>query len=246
MGQRDKSRELRWSSFSVWIRKRRNFVYLLSALLSIPGAVLALYVNYRQIVQDPTSSSLPMTIVTLPELQQSSRGFVSASLHVGRPVWDALEGIIASDFDLKVSVEPRRSDYRIGDRIRFLLRPERDCYVNVLNLGTDGTSHLLFPNAHSPNANFIANGDLMALPDRETYSFEIAGPEGEDRILILATSLPVNLLTEQPEQAITRVRSPFLSFSDSGVVTRSVQIVSRVAEMNRSVCIVRFRVVDTE
>ena len=84
--------------------------------------------------------------------------------------------------------------YRVGDRVRVSVRASRDCYLTLLNLSSDGSLTLLFPNRFHRD-NWIEGGRVYEVPS-DDYEFDIVleEPAGEDRVKAIVTLDPRPLL----------------------------------------------------
>ncbi len=97
----------------------------------------------------------------------------------------------AADSAYRVTLRSGRSTLRIGhDLLEFTVTSNRDGYLYVLQVGSDGkTFNLLFPNRMDPD-NHIAAGTLQ-LP-HPSWRMRSGGPEGTTHLLALVSSVPRN------------------------------------------------------
>jgi len=108
-------------------------------------------------------------------------------------VLDALEEGRAAD--RPVRARPSQPTVRVGGRIGFTVRSERDGYLYVLLLGTDPSHfYLLFPNAFDDD-NRIRGGMDLTLPRRPpgrgAWELAAAGdPPGTNRFIAIVTDQP--------------------------------------------------------
>lgn len=92
--------------------------------------------------------------------------------------------------DFTVDLKTDRKTYRIGDLIYFHFRTHRDCYLNLVNITSDGEIRLLFPNRFHPD-NFVRAGVWHRIPDeRYGFAFEVEPPIGTDRVYAIAGTRP--------------------------------------------------------
>lgn len=94
----------------------------------------------------------------------------------------------------------------IGDTIDISLRPNRNCYVHVLNIGSSGKITLLFPSQFEPN-NFVKAGQKYTIPSTDEYAIQQMGPPGEERIKIIATTQQIPLSGLNPENMDSPVKT---------------------------------------
>ncbi|MBI1929675.1 caspase family protein [Candidatus Poribacteria bacterium] len=101
------------------------------------------------------------------------------------------------DFRLHVTLDKGDlATYNPGETVKISLRPERDCYVYVLDIGSSDKITLLFPSEFEPD-NFLKRGSPgYTLPSTDAYAIEVSEPPGEERIKVIATTqkLPIDQL----------------------------------------------------
>ena len=100
--------------------------------------------------------------------------------------------------------------YQIGEVVRISMRPERDCYVYILDIGSSGKINVLFPNEFEPN-NFLNRGQEYTIPSTDEYSIELGGPPGDERIKAIATTQMIPLNRIRPDNPA----SPIPSFAEN-------------------------------
>lgn len=99
----------------------------------------------------------------------------------------------AGNASFKISVRTDRDVYRLGDRARIYLTANRDCYVTVLNMRSNGDITRLFPNKYDKN-NFIKANIEHSVPEKGSrYELAISEPPGRESIKVIATSRQVSL-----------------------------------------------------
>jgi serine/threonine protein kinase len=87
--------------------------------------------------------------------------------------------------DLALEKSPLRID---KDRLVFSVRSLQGGYVYVFNHSADGALQQLYPNALVPPPR-VAKGGVLKLP-AGGLNFDISGPEGTNRLLVLVSRLP--------------------------------------------------------
>ncbi|GGN03664.1 S-layer-like protein [Thermus composti] len=112
------------------------------------------------------------------------------------------QGIIVNPVptDLKVRVwvdkDPgKRGDalYRIGEPIYIYVNVNQDAYVYLFNINADGKIDPILPNPYERD-NFLRAGETRRFPpEGARYRYTITGPEGEDRVLAVASRRPLSL-----------------------------------------------------
>lgn len=76
------------------------------------------------------------------------------------------------------------------------IKVEKDAYVTVLDVGTSGKVHVIFPNRFQKD-NRVAAGQVIKIPDpRADFAFEVQGPAGTELIKVIATQGQQALFTD--------------------------------------------------
>jgi hypothetical protein len=105
------------------------------------------------------------------------------------------EGAPDPGFTVDLSTRPAAHTFRDGEEIGLEVTVSRDCYLTVLNLHSDGTVGVLFPNRFD-GGNRVQSGETARLPGRPR-AFEIRAALDGDRdgtseqLLVIATLDPV-------------------------------------------------------
>ncbi|WP_233498331.1 PEGA domain-containing protein [Meiothermus sp. QL-1] len=84
--------------------------------------------------------------------------------------------------------------YQIGERIRVSVQVNQDAYVYIFSIRSTGEISLILPNAFDGN-NYLRAGETRVFPPASgaRYALEVAGPEGQDRVLAIASRQPLSL-----------------------------------------------------
>lgn len=84
-------------------------------------------------------------------------------------------------------VSPTKT-FSTGDRIKLIIESNRNGYLYVLNIGSSGNSHVLFPNP-GVKSNLITAGLPYAIPFKTYMRFD--STPGEETLLIMLSPRPV-------------------------------------------------------
>ena len=77
--------------------------------------------------------------------------------------------------------------YTVGDRLSVSVQVSQDAYVYLFNVNADGKIDLISPNGYE-DSNFVSAGTVRTFPPSQAnYQFTVAGPNGQDKILALAS-----------------------------------------------------------
>ncbi len=109
-------------------------------------------------------------------------------------LWDDVIGADRSRPGFKVRVWTDRSSYRIGDSLKLYIRSDRECFVTVVILNSDGSTTAFLP-VLERRSNFVLPQKVYMVPDSEGRPFElvIEGPPGREYVKVIATAGPVEL-----------------------------------------------------
>ncbi|MBI1924625.1 DUF4384 domain-containing protein [Candidatus Poribacteria bacterium] len=107
--------------------------------------------------------------------------------------------------------------YQIGEVATFGFTSERDCYLTVLNVDTEGVVTMLFPNKYHPSNEIAANVNYTIPSPEMKFRIRAKAPAGKQLLKVIATTAPINL----PELSLSRIHAPediFLAIGGSGEV----------------------------
>ncbi|WP_309572676.1 DUF4384 domain-containing protein [Deinococcus sp.] len=84
-------------------------------------------------------------------------------------------------------------DYRVGESISISARVSEDSYVYLFNINPDGTTDQILPNRLG-GGNYVRAGQIRTFPSAsDNFQFNIAGPYGLNKVLVLASRTQLNL-----------------------------------------------------
>lgn len=98
------------------------------------------------------------------------------------------------DFKLDLWTDKSEPLYYIGkDYVTFNFKSEKDCYLTLIDVGTDGTITILFPNRTCQD-NKITAGKVYKIPSEDMgFKIKVAGPAGQELVKAIATENPLDL-----------------------------------------------------
>jgi hypothetical protein len=136
-------------------------------------------------------------------MTSGTRYFLAASMaiawtsitHAQKPTQDILQKLAQIKqprpaFQIQLWVNQKT--YQPGDPIEFSFRTDRDCYLTLIDVATEGVIRVIFPNQHSPN-NFVRAGRTYNIPGDYSFNMKITGPAGTERIKAIATTRPMDI-----------------------------------------------------
>jgi serine/threonine protein kinase len=125
---------------------------------------------------------------------------------------------LRKDFDVAVSLSSSRRDaqgrilFEEDETLSLIIRPSRDCYLEVWSYEDDDTQVLLFPNGRQPS-NAISAGQTVTVPDEQQLIRAERSQRGEELRLIAATHGFTNVTGENVSGYIQlRSRDELASF----------------------------------
>ena len=103
--------------------------------------------------------------------------------------------------DLSVSVWTDKNpdgtqipNYKVDEKITLSVKPSQDAYVYLFNVDGTGKVDQLLPNRFSSGNNFVKANTVKTFPaPGDQFTFDIAGPEGLNKVLVLASKTELNL-----------------------------------------------------
>lgn len=99
----------------------------------------------------------------------------------------------AQPFGLEVWLAGDVSSFGIGENVRFLAEAERDGYLTLVDIGTDGTVTVLFPNPYDRD-NAVAEGQRIEFPTESMQSeIQAMPPAGRGMVRAFLTPEPLNV-----------------------------------------------------
>ncbi|MFH0802738.1 MAG: FlgO family outer membrane protein [bacterium] len=107
--------------------------------------------------------------------------------------------------------------YKNEDTMKIFFKADKDCYVTICNINTEGKVNLLFPNNFTRD-NFVKAEQVYSIPDEDApYDFQVEGKGGVEYIYALATDKPFGVATNFEElvkkEAFPELKSSPKSFS---------------------------------
>ncbi len=100
---------------------------------------------------------------------------------------------LAQEFEIEVWLEEGARELGLGEHITFHARSERSGYLTLVDLGTDGTVTVLYPNAYEEGRRIEA-GETYTFPSEEMgFEIEVQPPPGRGIVRAFVTSEPLDI-----------------------------------------------------
>lgn len=98
----------------------------------------------------------------------------------------------AAPFDVELSVAGGERRFRLGDELFFEVTSERAGYLTLVDLGTDGTVTVLYPNEWE-DLGRLEPGQLARVPEGSA-KFELVPPPGSGLVRAIITPEPLGIV----------------------------------------------------
>lgn len=122
------------------------------------------------------------------------------------------------EFGLKLSILNDKTSFAVGDEIKFTFSTDRDCYLTLLDIGTSGKVHKLFPNKWHESNKVEKDKSYAIPPDGSNFVFKVQGPIGKEYVKAIATLKPI----EKLEGAVAISKGAFSEIKDAGLVLKDI------------------------
>jgi len=119
----------------------------------------------------------------------------ASTLHAKEPAKDILHKLSQIKqrnpaFHIKLWVNQK--DYRPGDKISFSFSTDRNCYLTIIDIATNGVIRVIFPNKSS-SSNLVHAGTIYKIPGGLGFTMKIKGPAGIEKVKAIATTKPMDI-----------------------------------------------------
>lgn len=196
-----------------------------------------------------TAEGLPRLTVT--GAGDALAGALAAAL---RQEW-AAQRIAALDnpapsFAVELAFVQGVQEFRQRDPLSFRVRSEREGYLTLLDLGTDGTVTVLYPNRFVPEGR-IGAGQTLEIPTQAMpFRLRASGPEGWGMVRAVVTPRPLDLgefdgplLSNKEGAVLAETAAAALHQALAGLWTGSAPLGEAVPVDGWSTSIVNYRIV---
>ena len=97
----------------------------------------------------------------------------------------------AQTFGFDVELLDGKTSFGLGEEISFVIESDRDGYVTLVDLGTDGTVAMLLPNGDAPSMRIRA-GERLEYPGQD-IAFTALEPVGGGMVRAFLTAEPLDI-----------------------------------------------------
>lgn len=100
----------------------------------------------------------------------------------------------AKPFKVELFTAEGKAAYNVGEKIHFVFKTDRDCYLTLIDIGTSGKVTQLFPNKWH-ESNKVEKGKEYRIPPADSnFVFKVEGPNGMEFVKAIATLSPMKSL----------------------------------------------------
>jgi len=120
--------------------------------------------------------------------------------------------------NVKLWIEADRTSFKTGEAVTFHFTADHDCYVTLIDIGTSGKVHQIFPNKWQ-ESNKVEKGKTYAIPPAKSdFVFKVSGPGGTEYVKAIATLKPIQALGK----AQMEPKGAFAEIKDAGLVLKDI------------------------
>ncbi len=120
-------------------------------------------------------------------------------------------------FTIKIWTEKNKESYKLGEKVTFFFATDQDCYVYIIDVGTSGKAHVLFPNKWQ-KANKAQKGKVYTIPpEASRIAFKVKGPAGTNYTKVIASPKRLDALTKEgaaTDEAFAELLNPTETVKD--------------------------------
>lgn len=143
---------------------------------------------------------------------------------VQKPIAE-IEPCKKSSLDVSAWVNKTTNAYRVGEKLGLFVKANRDAYITVIDIGTSGQTHVIYPNKFQPD-NFVRGGEPVKIPAMgDKFDLEVYGRSGKEVIKVIATVTDEPIFQGHP--LYPTQNNPYLN-----IRTRDIEVVAATINDN--------------
>ncbi len=125
-----------------------------------------------------------------------------------------------------------------GEKVSFTVKADRDAYIGIWDLRANGEAVQLFPNRFQPNNRILA-GEVLRVPDTNKFDIFARLSQGADRVWVVASTEPWDLMQGQQE-------GPIKTFSSQQGLRRDLEVVAHQDANNVAEAVLTYKVLPAD
>ncbi len=138
-----------------------------------------------------------------------------------------------------LSLWTNQNQFRIGERIHYYFRADKDCHVVIIGLTTDKKVVQLFPNRYQTEPLIHGGRTYVIVDDNAETALEVSGPTGQEEVIAFMSDQPFELFpTDFSHQ-------PFIELSNNSDGLKNVSSrIHTAQQLNISQKRIQYQVID--
>jgi hypothetical protein len=132
-------------------------------------------------------------------------------------------GIRSDNPDFRIKLKPTKKSrrYAIGDEVAFTFTSSRNGYVTIVDVGSSGKVHVVFPNRWH-RSNKVVKNRVYRIPEEDAdYAFRVRGPKGINYVKAIGTLKPYRCF---PKEALLEGEGPFAEVKDPAKAIKDIAV----------------------
>lgn len=109
-----------------------------------------------------------------------------------KPIWPDNNALQTGQDGVVITIRTDKTEYAVGEGIRFQLRANRQCYVTLVDIQTSGKVSLIYPMLEG-SRNLCLVGKQYSVPAAHEAPFRVKGPAGQETVKVIASMKPLML-----------------------------------------------------
>jgi len=141
--------------------------------------------------------------------------------------------------EIKVELWSDKPTYKTGETMTLHFKTNIDCYVTLVDVGTSGKVHILYPNRFSGGSKVLAD-KVYSIPGKhDGYAITVSGPQGIEVVRAIATLNPIAMT----EIDFSKEGTIFKKVEEPAALTRDLSImVKKTTPSNRGEGLIRIEI----
>lgn len=135
----------------------------------------------------------------------------------------AVTPVSAPGSGFKLTVATDKPVYRVGENATVSAISERDCRLTLVNIGSSGKVHILYPNQHQPD-NQLKAGQAVTIPSQQApVDFRVLGPDGLEALVAICRADDKPVLSG----TVSYQQGPFPAYGDAKSLAKDLAVTLR-------------------
>lgn len=142
----------------------------------------------------------------------------------------------AAGEEINVELWTEKEIFKSGDKIKFFVKTDRDCYLSLIHIDAIGNATLIFPNFYNPS-NFVIAGRTYTIPSEESeFDFIASEPYGYEIVRVIATNEPqIDVITDQNAQSVNGNEKIYATVNEINEDNPFGSFIGKSSELSRGI-----------